>query len=121
MLSAAAYGAAGLGGVFNVLIAVAFARDPAEGMRANNHVLAQLPNVMTGRYLANVFLTAGALILGDLRVIGWLFAAYALMAFADTFIYHRAGLPHGKHTFAGVAATLVALIAVIAHFSNGAA
>jgi len=107
------------GGLVNVTIALAFLRDPVRGLAQANHRAEFLPQVMTDRYVAFVFLTIGALVYGDLLVIAWLFAAYALMSFADTWIYARAGHPAATHTLAGAAATLVVVLALAAEYTNG--
>ena len=67
------------------------------------------------------FYALGATLYGDLNVIAFLFAAFAFMGFADAFIYARGGHPISKHVTAGIAASIVAVVACLAQTSNGAA
>ncbi|TCL09854.1 hypothetical protein BXY66_1919 [Shimia isoporae] len=110
-----------LGGtVVTGILAFTFWRDPEAGMKSATHRLEQLPQVMTDRYVAFVFLSLAAAWHGDAGVIAVLFTAFAFMGFADGVIYARAGHPHIKHTAAGVAAALVAAVAAWTELSNGA-
>ena len=76
---------------------------------------------MIDRYIAFTFLALAAAWHGDPLVIAVLFVAFAFMGFADAVIYARDGHPFIKHAGAGVAATVVAAVAGLAHYSNGAA
>ena len=96
------------------VLAALFIRDPVSGMAHTTHRAEQLPQVMAGRYVALTFLALGATIYGDLKVIAWLFAAFAIMAFADTWIYARGGYPVAKHLGAGVLASVVVIVALVA-------
>lgn len=109
------------GALVTGFLAVIFWRDPETGMAAATHRPEQLPKVMVDRYVAFAFLALAAAWYGDPAVIAGLFVAFAFMGLADGVIYARAGHPHIKHTAAGVAATIVAVIALLTEFTNGAA
>ena len=93
-------------GAVTVLIlaamAVAFWRDPEEGLRQTTHRVELLPRVMADRYTAFAVLALVLTLHGDLTVLAAFFAVCAFMGFADGLIYARAGHPHGKHTLSGV-------------------
>jgi hypothetical protein len=95
-------------------LAAIFVRNPATAMARVNHLPDALPSVMTGRYIANFALASGATLYGDLWVIAFLFAAFALMAYYDTAIYHRRGTRFAPHLAAGIGATLVVSVALAA-------
>jgi hypothetical protein len=101
--------------------AIAYLRDPVAGMAENHHLLASLPSVMTGRYLAIALMVTGATLYRDLIVIAFLGACVALMAFWDSALYMRGGHPYRSHLVAGVLATIVSAFALFAHLMNGAA
>ena len=103
------------------LLAVAFIRDPVEGLKQTTHHLAQLPEVMADRYIAMTALAAGATWFGHPGVIAFLFTTFAFMGFADAYIYRRAGQPVMKHLAAGIAALIVVIIATLAQINNGVA
>ena len=109
------------GAVVTGFLAVIFWRDPEAGMAAATHRAEKLPLVMTDRYVAFAFLALAAAWHGDPGVIAVLFVAFAFMGLADGVIYARAGFPHIKHTAAGVAALIVAAVAMLAKTTNGAA
>ncbi|MGV6812596.1 MAG: hypothetical protein ACWA47_10135 [Brevirhabdus sp.] len=111
---------AGAGVVVTGLLALAFLRDPAKGLEQTTHHLEDLPKVMADRYLFMTFLALGAVIHGDMAVIAWLFAGFAFMGYADALIYARAGKSYSKHFVAGVAASVVMIVAVLALRKNGA-
>ena len=108
-----------LGFVVTGALAVMFLRSTETGMIQTTHRYDKLPEVMTDRYIAFAGLALFATLYGDLRVIAALFTAYAFMAFADAFIYHRGGYPIAKHMAAGIAATLVVFVALFALRSEG--
>lgn len=110
----------GVGVGVTAALAAVFIRDPVQGMRQTTHHAEQLPQVMTGRYIALTLLALGATIYGDMVVIAFLFAVFAFLGFADAFIYARAGRPMAKHLSAGITAALVAALALAAHFQIGA-
>jgi ABC-type spermidine/putrescine transport system permease subunit II len=93
-------------GAVTVLIlaamAVAFWRDPDEGLRQTTHRVELLPRVMADRYTAFAILALVLTLHGDLGVLAAFFAVCAFMGFADGLIYARAGHPHIKHTLSGV-------------------
>ena len=102
------------------LLAVLFIRDPQRGLVLATHRLEFLPMVMADRYMAMCFLAVGASVLGDLKVIAWLFAAFTLMGCSDAWIYARAGHPYMKHLLSGVAAAVVVAAALAALTMTGA-
>ena len=69
---------------------------------------------MTGRYAAFALLTLGATLYRDLKVIAGLFAVFAVLGFADAWIYGSDAYPYAKHLAAGVAASIVVMIALLA-------
>ena len=101
-------------------LAALFIRNPAQAMAQTTHHVDQLPQVMTGRYIALTLLALGATIYGNMAVIAFLFAVFAFLGFADAFIYARAHRPMAKHLMAGITATLVAVVALAAHLNTGA-
>ncbi len=74
---------------------------------------------MADRYIANLALALAATLYGDLWVIAVLFAVFAFMAFADALIYGRAGKPFTPHLVAGIGASAVALVALVAKLAGG--
>ena len=110
----------GAGVVVPGALGVMFLRDPAKGMAFATHRLENLPQVMADRYVALVALGLGATCYGDMKVIAFLFAVFAFLGFADAVIYARAGTPFSKHLMAGVAATVVVVVALAANFQTGA-
>jgi hypothetical protein len=109
-----------VGVVITALLALAFLRDPQRGLVQTTHRLELLPLVMADRYVAFTLLALAATLYGDFAVIAGLFSVFAFMGFADAWIYARAGHPFTKHLFAGLAASLVAVIGLAAVFTNGA-
>ena len=118
-LDQAAIVLSGMGVLVTGVLALLFLRDPVGGMAATTHRPEKLPEVMTDRYVAFTILAIGATLYGDLNVIAVLFAAFAFMGFADAWIYARGGFPYGKHFAAGVAASIVAIVALLAKVSGG--
>ena len=104
----------GIGVVVTALLSLAFLRNPQAGMEQTTHRLENLPQVMTGRYIAMLILAIGATLYRDMAVIAVLFASFAFMAFTDAYIYARSGHPFGKHVGAGLAASLVVAVALMA-------
>lgn len=96
------------------LLAAMFLIDPAKGMAWATHRVANLPRVMTDRYVAFTLLAIGATLYRDMNVIAFLFAVFAFIGLADAWIYARDRAPYSKHLMAGVAAALVAAVAVAA-------
>lgn len=109
------------GAVVTGILAFAFWRDPEAGMAAATHRPEKLPLVMIDRYVAFTFLALAAAWHGDAGVIAVLFVAFAFMGLADAVIYARSGHPFIKHAAAGVAALIVATVAMLAENTNGAA
>ena len=101
-------------------LAALFIRNPVQGMLQTTHHAEQLPQVMTGRYVALTLLALGATIHGNMAVIAYLFAVFAFLGFADAFIYVRAGRPIAKHLTAGIMAAVVTALAFAAHLNTGA-
>lgn len=110
-----------VGALVTGFLSVIFWRDPEAGMIEATHRLEKLPLVMAGRYTAFTFLALAAAWNGDAGVIAGLFVAFAFMGLVDGAIYARAGHSYIKHTTAGVAASIVAAVALLAEFNNGAA
>ncbi len=96
------------------MLAVMFLRDPVKGMDWTTHRAGDLPKVMANRYTAFTMLACGATAYRDLTVIAFLFAVFAFMSLADTWIYGQQGLPYAKHLMAGVAAAVVSVVAIAA-------
>lgn len=109
----------GVGVLATGYLALIFLRDPATGMAKATHHVENLPEVMTDRYVAFTLLAIGATVYQDLYVIAGLFAAFAFMGFFDAWIYARAGYPVAKHVGAGIAATLVVIVALAALGQGG--
>lgn len=114
--------AALLCGAVTVLIlaamAVAFWRDPDDGLRQTTHRIELLPRVMADRYTAFALLALVLTLHGDLSVLAAFFAICAFMGFADGLIYARAGHPHAKHTLSG-ALSIGALAITLAALATG--
>jgi hypothetical protein len=104
----------GAGVLVTGALAVIFLRDPVAGLAHTTHRAEKLPQVMTDRYIAMTMLAVGATLYGDMAVIAVLFASFAFMAFADAWIYIRSGHPYKKHVGAGIAASLVVIVAFMA-------
>lgn len=113
-LELAAIALSGVGVLVTGALALLFLRDPIAGLSQTTHRLEKLPEVMTDRYIAFTILAIGATLYGDLKVIAVLFTAFAFMGFADAWIYARGGFPFGKHLTAGIAASVVVVVAVLA-------
>ena len=109
-----------LGVAVTATLAGVFMRDPIKGMMQTTHHPDQLPQVMTGRYIALTALALGATIYGNMAVIAFLFAVFAFLGFADATIYARAGRPALKHVLAGCTALAVTAVAVAAIYQTGA-
>ena len=119
-LSSLAFAGSALGVAVTASLAAVFIRDPVKGMAQTTHHPDQLPQVMTGRYIALTALALGATIYGNLSVIAFLFAVFAFLGFADAFIYARAGRPALKHVIAGATAFAVMSVALAALYQTGA-
>jgi hypothetical protein len=104
----------GLGILVTGFLSVIFLRDPIKGLEQTTHRAEELPKVMTNRYIAMTMLALGATLYGDLKVIAVLFASFAYMGFADAWIYIRKGTSYKNHVGAGVAASLVVIVALAA-------
>ena len=119
-LTLAAYGTATIGVLASARLALAFLRDPEQGLVMTTHRAEALPQVMADRYVAFAALALFAVLYRDLAVIAALFAAFAYMAFHDAFLYARAGHSSLKHLVAGGAAILVAVLSLAAIVQTGA-
>jgi hypothetical protein len=108
-----------LGVVVTGALALVFLYSPAFGMAQAQHRAEQLPVVMTDRYFAFLALAFGAAFYRDLAVTSFLFAVFAAVSFADALIYRRAGTAYWKHFAAGLAAALVAGVALAALSATG--
>ena len=113
-LEGAAIALSGMGILVTGVLALLFLRDPVAGMAQTTHRLEKLPEVMADRYIALMILTIGATLYGDMKVIAVLFASFAFMGFADAWIYARGGFSFAKHLAAGVAASIVVVVALLA-------
>ena len=122
MISASNFALAGsaLGVAVTAALALVFIRDPVKGMVQTTHHQDQLPQVMTGRYVALAALALGATLYADMTVIAFLFAVFAFLGFADAAIYWRAGRPFLKHLIAGSTALAVMAMAIVALYQTGA-
>ncbi|WP_101068276.1 hypothetical protein [Roseovarius salinarum] len=118
-LASLATALAGIGAAVMAVLALLFWRDPAQAMRLTTHRAEALPQVMVDRYAAFGVLAVGAALSGDPVVIAWLFSAFALMGFADAWIYARAGYAFAKHLAAGVAALVVVAVALAGRAGEG--
>ena len=110
----------GLGVAVTGTLAALFMRNPLQAMVQTTHHAEQLPQVMTGRYVALTLLAFGATIYGNMVVIAFLFAVFAFLGFADAFIYAHANRPMAKHLTAGITALIVTAVALAAHLNTGA-
>ena len=119
-LSTVALAGSSLGVAVTASLAALFIRDPVRGMVQTTHHPDQLPQVMTGRYVALTALALGATLYGNMVVIAFLFAVFAFLGFADAFIYSRAGRPALKHVIAGITAMSVMAVAIGALYQTGA-
>lgn len=119
-LATVALAGSALGVAVTATLAAVFVRDPVKGMAQATHHADQLPQVMTGRYIALTLLALGATLYANMAVIAFLFGVFAFLGFADATIYSRAGRPAMKHVVAGVAALAVMALAIAAHFQTGA-
>jgi len=102
-------------------LALGFALSPRWAMVKVSHHLENLPGVMADRYLGFALLALGAAFYGEPVVIAFLFAVFAVMSFADALIYVRAGKAVAPHLSAGVSATIVTGLALLAHYLTGTA
>ncbi len=119
-LSTFALAGSALGVAVTATLAAVFIRDPIKGMAHTTHHSDQLPQVMTGRYIALTLLALGATLYANMAVIAFLFAVFAFLGFADATIYSRAGRPALKHFVAGFTALAVMALALAAHYQTGA-
>ncbi|SLN33970.1 hypothetical protein PEL8287_01656 [Roseovarius litorisediminis] len=119
-LAGAAIALSGAGILVTGFLALMFLRDPIAGLAHTTHRAEHLPEVMTDRYIAFTILTIGATLYGDMKVIAALFATFAFMGFADAWIYARGGHPIAKHIGAGIAASVVTVVALLAIWGQGA-
>ncbi len=119
-LAIIAVAGAAMGTIAAGVLAFAFLRDPIMGMVQARHQPGSLPKVMANRYTAFTMLACGATTYRDLTVISFLFAVFAFMGFADAWLYAQDGAPYSKHLIAGIAAALVAGVALVAIFQTGA-
>ena len=104
------------------LLTVVFLLDPVKGLVRTTHRMADLPKVMANRYTAFTMLACGATAYRNLMVIAFLFAVFAFMGLADAWVYSQGGAPYSKHLIAGIAAALIAGLAIAALiFQPGAA
>ena len=93
-----------------------FATDAKEALNRSGHATADLPKVMSNRYVAFCLLGLGLLILGNLPMIALFFAVCAMMGFWDAAIYRKSDASPATHLKAGFLAvvafalTLVALV-----------
>lgn len=113
-------GLSAAGAVSTGVLAVGFAVAPRWTMARVSHQLENLPAVMADRYLGFTLLALGAAWYGNMAVIAFLFAVFAVMSLADALIYRRAGKPIASHMTAGVAATTVAGLALLAQLTGAA-
>lgn len=104
----------GAGALFMGGLSFMFMRDPVAGLAQTTHRLEKLPEVMADRYIAFTVLALAATLYGDFKVIAVLFGTFAFMGFADAWIYARGGFPVFKHVGAGVLASVVVIVALIA-------
>ncbi len=113
-LEGAAIALSGVGIVVTGGFALLFLYDPDLAMKQTTHLSDKLPQVMTGRYAAFALLALGATLYRDLKVIAGLFAVFAFLGFADALIYATGAHPFAKHLAAGVAASIVVAVALLA-------
>lgn len=118
-LTEAAYLLPWFGVVVTGALALVFLYSPTFGMAQAQHRAEQLPVVMTDRYFAFMALAFGAAVYRDLAVTAFLFAVFAAVSFADALIYRRVGTAYWKHFAAGLAAALVAGVALAARSATG--
>ncbi|HMO09353.1 MAG TPA: hypothetical protein PKD10_17165 [Paracoccaceae bacterium] len=96
-----------------------FALDPGRGMAAASHRPAQLPLVMSDRYIGTAFLLLGVILWGDWWLLAWFTGVVGVAGLGDVLIYRRAGLPAGPHMIAAALYLTAAGLALSAHMMNG--
>lgn len=99
-------------GAFLALLGIVFAIAPARGLAMTQHKAEKLPTIMAGRYFFMVFVAVGIGLSGTLQQIAYVFMGLAGVAFFDAATYARANTPVMPHIMAGVAALIVAFIAL---------
>lgn len=110
---------ASIGAIVPGILGIYFLVNPEKGLALSAHRAELLPNVMTDRYFGLTALALGAAFYGDLVVIAFLYAVFAFLAFADTFIYARRGHAFANHLAAGLLSLLVVFVACYSLFSTG--
>ena len=100
---------------------LAFALNPARGMRAASHWPDQLPLVMSDRYIGTAALLLGVILWGDWWLLAWFLAVVGVAGLGDVAIYARAGRPVAPHLVAALLYGSAALLAFAAHLTNGTA
>jgi hypothetical protein len=111
---------AGLSTLVMAAIGLSFWVRPSEALKETGHQAKALPAVMGGRYLAMGLIGGGAIAYGVPVVIAYVFFVFGLMGAVDALIYARRGVPHIRHTLAGVAGFAVAVLALVAAPASGA-
>lgn len=110
---------AAIGAIVPGVLGFVFLVNPEKGLAMATHRAELLPNVMTDRYFGLTALAIAAAFYGDLKVIAFLYAVFAFLALADTFIYARHGHEYAKHLMAGLLSLLVVLVACYSLFATG--
>lgn len=109
-----AYAMAWAGTLWGAYLGYVWWTNPDKALRLTTHRAENLPRVMGDRHIGSAVLALGVLLFGSLKLLAFLFAAGAVMAFGDSVIYARAGKPHAKHTATGIFAAIGLAITLIA-------
>ncbi|KNG92487.1 hypothetical protein [Pseudaestuariivita atlantica] len=127
MLYGLTLGAAAVGVLITAYLVAVCWGDPVDGLRRLQHEpgkgdgMGMLPKVMLGRYIGFLIMAVGALLVATPAIVFILTVGLTFMAWYDTILYRRAGLPYDRHAMAAGAGTLISLISGIAWIYGAAA
>lgn len=97
---------------FLAVLGILFAVAPKLGLQATKHRAENLTTIMAGRYFFFVFVVVGIILTGTLQQVAFVFMGLAAVAFFDAATYARAKTAVVPHIGAGIAALIVAFIAL---------
>ena len=100
-------------------LGVIFALNAERGLAMASHRAEQLPQAMCIRYFGTAALLLGVLLFGDLFWLAWFLAVVGIGGLGDTVIYARVARPYVPHLTAAILYLAAALLALLAHMSNG--
>lgn len=96
------------------IVTLLLATNRQSGLRMIGHRVEMLPQAMLVRYGGMTLLAVIAAWLGLPTILFAILLAFAVIGFGDAYIYRRVGHPFRLHLIAGGAATVGALLALIA-------